>query len=272
MALLTDRYAANRAVLALSMAGEALDAALPKGPQPELATVLLKESVIWAARAFDPAIATYDGALASLEGTGLLASHAAAAMAKVSLSELDATSLEPSTLVEAKRSVEEVVLRAVTPRRRWSAGTMVRLGFVLAVAAAVVAIVASTGLYPWKRYSFRASSAYQGFHQTGDLGDAKIRGLVLHTNEESQPWVEINLLATRSIHSVVLKNREDCCKSRGIPLVVEVATETDGWRTVGRRDTVFDNWRADFAPMNARRVRIRSLGTTVLQLSEIQIL
>jgi len=272
MASLTDRYAANRAVLALSMAGEALDTALPRGPQPELATVLLKESVIWVARAFDPAIATYDGALISLEGTGLLASPVAAGSAKASLSGLEAPSLEPSALAEARRSVEEVVRRAVTPPRRWSVGAMLRFGFLVAVAAAVIAIVASTGLYPWKRYSFQASSAYQGFHQSGDLGDAKIRGLVLHTKEEPGPWVEINLLATRTIHSVVLKNREDCCKSRGIPLVVEVATETDGWRIVGRRETVFDDWRADFAPMNARRVRIRSLGTTVLQLSEIRIL
>jgi hypothetical protein len=272
MASLADRYAANRAVLALSMAGEALDGALPKGAQPELATLLLKESVIWVARAFDPAVSTYDGALASLEGTGLLSSHATATTAKASLSELEARPLEPSMLVEAKRSVEEVVHRAVARRRRWSVGTMLRIGFLFAVAAAVVVIVASTGLYPWKRYSFQTSSAYQGFHQSGDLGDAKIRGLVLHTKEEVGPWAEINLLATRSVHSVVLKNRQDCCKSRGIPLVVEVETESGGWQTVARRDAVFDDWRADFPPVNARRVRIRSLGTTVLQLSEIQIL
>jgi len=254
------------------MAGRALDTNTAVGATPALAAVLLRESVVWIARSFgEPNIKGYSDALRSLEQAGVLEralGNARASRAK--LDGLDAESPPASLVADAEVSVTKLVECAQGKRTMARHEKAIRWAAVFLTIAVVAIVFAFTWMRPWRRYTFQASSAYGGFKRTGQLGDANDRALLFHTEEEDDPWVDIDLLANRKIHSVVLQNRFDCCQFRGVPLVVEVGDGAQ-WQTVAERDVTFDVWRADFPPVDARHLRIRSIGHTVLHLRGIEI-
>jgi hypothetical protein len=123
--------------------------------------------------------------------------------------------------------------------------------------------------FPWRAYKFTVSTTHADFPKTGRLGDTHQFGLVLHTQQQREPWIEIDLLDTREISRVGIRHRTDCCTERGIPLIVEVAGEDKAWQEVGRQPEKFNQWNLRFEPRPARWVRIRSTANTVLHFSEI---
>ena len=254
------------------MAGRALDTNTAVGATPALAAVLLRESVVWVARSYgEPNIKGYSDALRSLEQGGVLERALGKASAsRAKLQGLDADLPRAALVADAEVSVTKLVECAQGKRTMARHERAVRWAVVVLTIAVVSIVFAFTWMHPWRRYSFQASSAYGSFKRSGQLGDADGRSLLFHTEEEDDPWVDIDLHAKRKIHSVVLKNRFDCCQFRGVPLVVEVGDGTD-WQTVAERDETFDIWRADFAPVEARHVRVRSIGHTVLHLRGIEI-
>jgi hypothetical protein len=271
-----DSRAVDRAALALSMGGRALD---PNGdlvPDPELAKLLFKESVVWVARSLSsdaPAEGlSYHDALGFLDERGVLErAFGKGGSAKGTLEALDAPITNGDDVRSAEISVMKLVEHARGRRTTLRHQKIARYGVLSLLLLSVAIVGGYVWTHPWRRYPFHASSAYIGFKQAGSLGDAPARGLLFHTNEEDAPWVEIDLLVPREIHSVVLKNRQDCCAWRGVPLVVEVTTDRTHWDIVAQRDEQFDTWRADFPPVEARYARIRSLKRTVLHLHEIQV-
>jgi len=267
-----DAKAVSHAAVALSMAGRALDTNTAVGATPALAAVLLRESVVWVARSFgEPDIKGYSDALRSLEQGGVLEralGNRSASRAK--LDGLDADSPPASLVADVEVSVTKLVECAQGKRTMARHEKAIRWAAVVLTIAVVSIVFAFTWMHPWRRYTFQTSSAYSGFKHAGQLGDGDGRSLLFHTEEEDDPWVDIDLHANRKIHSVVLKNRFDCCQFRGVPLVVEIGEGTE-WQTVAERDETFDTWRADFPPVDARHVRIRSIGHTVLHLRGIEI-
>lgn len=118
---------------------------------------------------------------------------------------------------------------------------------------------------------WRSSSAATGFVRGGRLGgDSRRANLLFHTLEEQEPWVEIDLGEARPVDTVAVQNRLDCCRSRGLPLVLE---RQDGqrWIEVARRTEPFVRWSPSFDPFVARRVRLRADGRTVLHLGDVQV-
>ena len=95
---------------------------------------------------------------------------------------------------------------------------------------------------------------------------------MLHTEYEANPWMVIDLLKLRPVHGVSIRNREDCCDERCIPLVVEVAGDDQHFVEVARQGETFDVWKAEFPARQARYVRLRVEATTMLHLREIKIL
>lgn len=93
-----------------------------------------------------------------------------------------------------------------------------------------------------------------------------------HTNEERNPWVEIDLGRPMEVSAVRLVNRRDCCFERAIPIVVELATNPEHFKEVGRRTAPFSSWRADFPKTSARYVRARVLSKSVMHLAEVRVL
>jgi len=92
-----------------------------------------------------------------------------------------------------------------------------------------------------------------------------------HTQEERNPWVEIDLGAATHFSAVRVINRRDCCFDRALPLVVEVSADHEHYREIGRRVAPFSSWLLE-APADARYVRIRIAGRNILHLAQVRVL
>lgn len=91
------------------------------------------------------------------------------------------------------------------------------------------------------------------------------------TNEEKEPWVEIDLGKTMPFNRVDVVNRDDCCPDRAVPLVIEVSRDGKQFREVMRRNDTFSRWTAKFAPQKARYVRLRVLRRSILHLNQVAV-
>jgi len=92
-----------------------------------------------------------------------------------------------------------------------------------------------------------------------------------HTQEQNQPWMEIDLGAVQRISSVKIKNRQDCCAERAVPLVLEVSKDGQKWNQLARKNEVFGTWHAKFAPVETRWVRLRVARKSMLHLQSVDI-
>lgn len=136
----------------------------------------------------------------------------------------------------------------------------------------VLAFVALTGCgKPWDDYRWTASSAAFGLPLTGTLDHRGQHDLLLHTAEEANPWVVVDMLETRPVTRIVVKNRLDCCQERGLPMVVELGAGSGNYVEVARRTTPFDTWEIGLVPARARYLRLRVEQKTFLHLHAIEI-
>ncbi len=170
------------------------------------------------------------------------------------------------------RRFAESLLREATGRprqvdlllaQRWL--RMLLCGVVLA--AAVVgarAALARPDLAKGKR--FWTSSSW-----VDCLRDPPCTVLMFHTNEQYNPWVEIDLGAPKVIRQIEVQNRGDCCSERSVPLVAEVSKDGNQWTEVSRRTKEFVSWTARFRPATARYVRLRVPRVTTLHLQSVAV-
>jgi hypothetical protein len=267
--------AADRAARALALAGRSLDPNREGGLDVDLGRHLLREAVLSAAQALAKGAkpTSWNGALETLRGAGALEGAARTpARAEVLLHRLEGEA-RPADLEEVELAVTAIVDRARGTRTvargkrllRWA-----RIAVVVAAACGAAGVLALIWPEKWSGYEYRASSAYAGYSTTGRLGEVTY-GLVFHTALEEDPWVEIDLLDTRTIRRVALAGRLECCRERGIPMIVEAAGEDRAFAQLGRKERPFEAWLLDFDPRQARYVRIRSEGHTMLHLAEVRI-
>jgi hypothetical protein len=265
------------------LAGQALDPNGPGGPDCVLARVLLQHALGHAAAAIgwqeDPG--RLRAAIDALEQAGILAT-AGGDVARAR-SVLAAVLAPPQGEAQSVASRDDLVgaevlladvLRALRGKAsiarwlRWSRRGLA-VALVAALAAAMIPTLARGG--PWEKYRWISSSAAYGFTTSGTLGTHGSLGLVFHTAYEDHPWVLVDLLTTRTIHSVRVVNRADCCDERCLPLVVEVAGDDGQFVEVGRRIATFSAWKTEFAPRRARAVRLLVEGRTFFHLQEVEI-
>lgn len=261
------------------MAGHALDPNGSGGPDVALARLLLGHALVSIAQAVEDggAVRSQSGAIAALEQRGLLARAAGGRDSARSVLEYlereSAGDRDPEPLVKAELLLRKVVRvaqgePAVSRVRRWS-----RWGVALLCVAAVAAIIAP-GVNcggPWDKYRWTASSTAFGFGASGVLGDHGPLDLVFHTDLEWRPSVTIDLLEARTIHSVKVTNRADCCDERCLPLLVDVAGDDKHFVEVGHRTEPFAVWRADFPPRRARYVKLWVDARTYFHLGGVEI-
>jgi hypothetical protein len=171
--------------------------------------------------------------------------------------------------VEVEAAVAELVRAAAREQRPHRARRWLAAGAALLVAVLVVAIprMFAPG---WLDYEWQASSVAEDFAKSGTLRQHH-KGLVFHTGQEKSPWILIDMKKPRRISEIVLKNRDDCCKERGLPLVVEIGETPQAFRVLGTRRDVFDDWTLRFEPREARYVRLRSEAETYLHLKDLEI-
>lgn len=118
---------------------------------------------------------------------------------------------------------------------------------------------------------YRASSAYEGYRTSGQVGEARSSGVFVHTRDEENPWVEIDLDAPKSITRLVVKNRDDCCRERAVPLIAEVRGPDGKLTEVGRKDAAWRKWELSFAPIEAKSVRFSIPRKEFLHLGSVEI-
>jgi hypothetical protein len=98
------------------------------------------------------------------------------------------------------------------------------------------------------------------------------KGYFFHTQEEASPWIEIDLQREERFSALRVFNRQDCCDDRAVPLVIEVSTDHQHWREVVRKTETFGEWKAKFAPISARWVRLRIARRSLLHLFDVRVL
>ncbi len=274
----------ERARAALRLGDAALEAESPDASRAEetsaaLAVSLYREAAYWAlaARAPDASPKTLSDAF---ELAPEVVDDGAVRAALLDRTWVDTAELDAEAQMRDATAASTFVhglLEALDARERSIAERWTRISalclvvFFVTVGYPLASMALRPGLtetLPWT-----ASSAMEGFTREG-------RGITLptagprvffHTASEASPWVAFNLVTRMTVRSVTVQNRADCCRERAAPLVVEVSDDGAQWTEVARREEVFDEWVATFAPRTTRHVRLRALHTTSLHLTNVEI-
>lgn len=168
-------------------------------------------------------------------------------------------------------SEEEARLAVYRSLSRWA----------LALLVATVVAVAVVPLAPrvlWRDLArgkpWRASSTFAECHREKVTCGSGKTVAFFHTNDEYQPWVEIDLGAPTRFSEVVVFNRRDGDRfvlDRAVPLILEVGDDQQTWRELAQQGKSFSVWKPRFDPTTARYVRLRSPRTTALHLDAVEI-
>jgi hypothetical protein len=94
----------------------------------------------------------------------------------------------------------------------------------------------------------------------------------VHTNDEQEPWLEIDLGRVQRVSAADVSNRKDCCAERIVPLVLAVSVDHEHWTEVARSTSEFKRWKTSFSPVDARWVKLYVPHPGLLHLSEVRIL
>jgi F5/8 type C domain len=97
-------------------------------------------------------------------------------------------------------------------------------------------------------------------------------GFFFHTKEEQHPSIVFDFGRERSLSTVVVENRRDCCAERAVPLVVQVSTDRKHWTTVATRKAPFSTWRESFPSARARWVKLYVARRDFLHLARVRLL
>ena len=256
-----------------------VDALPPGAPDPVLLT-LHRDAVYWALVAGLPD----ESALSEVGPEALWASYVPDrfpsapshpdALEKVRALLVDAPTVMPleasaESVALARRFAEGLVRDLEAPKRemdrflaqRWSRVVMVG-AVVLALGMGARTLAMGPNLAEGK--PVRTSSSWSGC-----IGDPMCSGILFHTNDENNPWAEIDLGAPKTIHRIEVTNRDDCCAERAIPLIAETSLDGRTWSEVGRRDKDFTTWTIKLPSKTVRYVKLRVPRQTVFHLKQI---
>ena len=95
--------------------------------------------------------------------------------------------------------------------------------------------------------------------------------ILFHTNNEQDPWFELDLGSPLTFSAMTIRNRMDMGVARAVPLLVEVTDDHVTWREVIRRVEPFSTWTPIFPPTTARYVRLRVLKKTWFHLEDVEV-
>jgi hypothetical protein len=161
---------------------------------------------------------------------------------------------------EQRRRIERALIQ------RWSRLALLGgVALLLVIAARILALGPDLAA----GRPFRVSSSWEGW--AGCVAHDGCHRLMLHTEIDESPWVEIDLGTARSVRRIEVLNRDDCCASRATPLVAELSADRATWTEVARSDRDFGNWKASFPPRVARFVRLRVPRRSVLHLQSVAV-
>jgi hypothetical protein len=92
------------------------------------------------------------------------------------------------------------------------------------------------------------------------------------TTSEKDPWIRVDLEDAYRISTVTVHQRADGSHAQGFPMSIELSQNDKDWIEIGyRKDPSASDWTVA-SKRRARYVRVRSFGTRVLALTEIEVL
>lgn len=172
-------------------------------------------------------------------------------------------------LEEAETAARRVELFAVKRLRRLGAGLLLASALLVLGGWGAAALARPRDLARGKawRTSSVALECKPREHQCGKTRT----DIFFHTNNEQEPWFEIDLSQPTTFSSMTVRNRMDMGVGRAVPLVVEVTDDHVTWREVVRRVDPFLTWESAFPPVTARYVRLRVLKKTWFHLEAVEV-
>jgi F5/8 type C domain len=196
----------------------------------------------------------------------LLAMHAHLAPPDTSTQEqrrlAEMTRASVRAMLDQVSALEARNVRTILRRRRW------RIGFAAGVLVAGFAALTGIGILLFTPTDLAQGKPWQTSSALSAVFTAKV---MFHTNEEMNPWFEIDLVRPTAVHRLFVKNRADCCQERAVPLLIEVSLNRSNWQQVARRDSPFAFWEPSFSPVEARYVRLRVPRFTALHLEQVTV-
>jgi len=278
--------AARQARLVLEVAHRIAEPgeALPPGAHPAVVLGLYRDAIYWALAARytgtapppDDLRALWDASNPQTSAGSPPDNTASAALRKTLFDDHGPRSLAVSDedVARVRGFAEALVWDLDAPRRavervlvqRWMRVALVAVALVVLV---IVGRALAMGPNLAAGKPFRLSSQFSGW--AACMAQDGCKGLMFHTENEDNPWVEIDLGAPTKVSRVEVVNRGDCCGDRAAPLVAEVSNDRASWTQVARRNEPFGTWHASFPARVARYLRLRAPRRTVLHLQAIAV-
>ena len=282
------RASLKRAEAALELADRAVNPIDPlrAGPSLPLSLSLYREAAYWALAAQDSsatprdlneafALTPPDVLVHAAGGEGGLAAVQAALLTKTFRETAkDTVEQQKRDAHEAHAFVEHLVTRQLGPERRVGRALVqrsVRSGlaavFLISVSVTVVTLVIGATAGP----DLAAGKPWHVSSTNPSVAKASDHEYLFHTQEEEDPWFEIDLKVPTQFAKVEVTNRRDCCPERAAPAIIEVSNDQKRWKEVSRRSDSYSKWTAKFAPVTARYVRVRVPRRSTLHLASVAV-
>jgi hypothetical protein len=167
---------------------------------------------------------------------------------------------------DAARDAERVVhARQITRMSRAIVALLIVLSAFLFAQRVLEPVNLAEGK-PW-----RASSKWIDCDQTVGRCGPHVTRILFHTNEDDNPWFELDLGQPTTFSSMTIVNRSDHMPERAVPLIVEIGDDRQTWRELARRDELFTTWHPKFPATSARFVRVRVPRKTYLHLEAVRV-
>jgi hypothetical protein len=290
----TERHALERALVTAELADRAYDPVEPLRTGSALAqsVSLYREAAYWALRAQSEAYVG-DGLAALFESVpseplifaaGGVEELALVRRALVERSFVETATLPPELLPRdaerAQRFVHALLRRKLAPQQkvgRLLLQRAVRTLGLLVVVATLLAGAWSMSAAARRGPDLAAGKPWRASSSSATCQPAEHRCAGVHTDmffqtqEEKEPWLEIDLGREMTFNEVEVVNRADCCPDRAVPLVVEVSRDRTHFQEVSRRTDTFSVWHSRFAQQTARYVRLRVLRRSIFHLDKVAV-
>ena len=189
------------------------------------------------------------------------------------LGSTDTSAQEQRHFGEMTRALVRAMIDQVDAREPHNACTTLRRRRWRMALAALILVAGLTAAGGLGTLLFTPKDLAQGqpWHASSALPALFSANIMFHTNEELNPWFEVDLGRPKSVRRLYVKNRADCCQERAVPLLAEVSTDRSSWRQVARRDASFALWEPTFPAVPARYVRLRVPRLTALHLEQVKV-
>ena len=117
------------------------------------------------------------------------------------------------------------------------------------------------------------SSTYPGGYPASNGVDGrKDNGGMFHTNNESNPWWQVDLQGDYALSHIMLYNRTDCCSERQRTVQVLLSQNGSDWQTIyAHPGTDFKVLRVEAGGRPARYVRLQLAEQNYFHLQEVEV-